>query len=84
MDQPPRIRVPKTPRDSYRPHTPLHKNTLLQAQVRAFRQAEKDLPPEHRTNIPMESIRTEADAANYIGRVTRKIHEIHTQKAPRK
>jgi hypothetical protein len=76
MSQPPIIRVPKTARSSYQPHRPLWKNTLLQNQVRHFLEVEKDLPPEHRTDIVYDSIKTEADAAEYIRRVTEKLHSL--------
>ena len=74
MAQHPIIRVPKTARSSYQPDRPLWKNTLLQNQVKHFLEVEKDLLPEHQTGIPYDSIKTEAHAAEYIRRVTQKLH----------
>jgi len=76
---PPIVRVPRTPRTSYQPDRPLHRNVLLQNQVRHFREIEKGLPPDHQTGIALDSIQTEAQAADYIGRITRKLHELHTK-----
>ncbi len=71
---PPIIRVPKPPRSSYQPNRPVSKNVLLQNHVKHFRELEKDLPPEHQTGIPIESIQTEGQAADYIRRMTEKLH----------
>jgi hypothetical protein len=77
-DQPPVIRVPKPNRSkSYQPHRPVGKNTLLLNQVKHFKEIEKDLAPEHKTGIAHEEIRTEGEAADYIKRMTLKIHELH-------
>jgi hypothetical protein len=73
MAEHPVIRVPKPARSSYQPHRPLSKNTLLQNQVKHFRELEKDLPPEHQTGIPLESIETEGQAAEYIRRMTERL-----------
>jgi len=73
---PPIVRVPRTSRSSYQPDRPLEKNVLLQSQIRHFREIEKDFPPEEQTGITLDSIRTEGQAAEYIGRVTRKIHQL--------
>ncbi len=81
MEQkPPVIRVPKPQRTSYQPHRPLSKNTLLLNQVKHFRHIEKDLPPEHQTGIEADKIETEGQAAEYIRRITEKIHR-HPGKA---
>jgi len=77
-EQPPIIRVPRPNRSkSYQPHRPLAKNVLLQNQVKHFKELEKHLPPEHHAGMPHEEILTEAKAAEYIKRMTRKIHELH-------
>ncbi len=75
MAKPPVIRVPKPARSSYQPHRLLSKNTLLQNQVKHFKELEKDFPPEHRTGISHESIQTEGQAAEYIRRMTGKLHK---------
>jgi len=79
MAQPPVIRVPKPARSSYQPHRPLSKNTLLQSQVKHFHELEKDLPPEHKTGILLDSIQTEGQAAEYIRRMTEKLHRPPTK-----
>lgn len=76
MKKPPVIRVPKANRDSYQPHRPLHKNVLLQNQVKHFREIEKDLPPEHQSDRSIEFIQTEGQAAEYIRHVTNKLHRL--------
>jgi hypothetical protein len=77
MPQPPVIRVPKPQRSSYQPDRPLARSTLLQSQVNHFLELEKGLPPEHKTGLAVESIKTEGQAAEYIRRMTEKIHELH-------
>jgi hypothetical protein len=74
MAEPPVIRVPRPARSSYQPHRPLGKNALLQNQVKHFHELEKRLPPEQQTGIPLESIETEGHAAEYIRRMTEKLH----------
>ena len=74
MEKPPVIRVPREARSSYQPHRPLSKNTLLESHVKHFRELEKGLPPEHQTGIPFDSIRTEGQAAEYIRRMTERLH----------
>jgi hypothetical protein len=76
MSQPIVIRVPKTPRSSYQPHRPLWKNTLLQNQVRHFFEVENGLPPDHRTGISYDAIKTEGDAAKDLRQVTEKLHSL--------
>lgn len=71
------IRVPKPNRkQSYQPHRLLGKNVLLQNQVKHFKELEKDLPAQHQTGIRHEEIRTEAEAAQYIRRMTEKLHQL--------
>ena len=75
MDESPnRIRVPKPSPSSFNPNRPLHKNTLLQSQVKQFREIEKQLPPEHQSGIDHDAIQTESEAAEYIRRVTTRVH----------
>jgi hypothetical protein len=74
MPQPPVIHVPKPAPSSYQPQRPLSKNSLLQNHVKHFRELEKDLPPEQQTGIPIDSITTEGQAAEYIRRMTVKLH----------
>ena len=69
------ISVPKPSRTAYNPNRPLSKNTLIQAQVKHFEEAEKHLPPELQTGTDVRTIQTEGEASAYIRRVTRAIHE---------
>jgi hypothetical protein len=75
-----RIRVPKPSRSSFNPERPLHKNTLLQDQVKHFRELEKQLAPEHHSGIDHEAIRTEGEAAEYIRRLTARVHQPSAKK----
>jgi hypothetical protein len=80
MASPPNIiRVPKAAGE-YNPNRPLSKNTLLLSQVKHFFQAEQNLAAEDRTGISPEAILTEGQAAEYIRKVTAKLH-IQTGKA---
>ena len=83
-DRPHVIRVPKPARSSFQPHRPLAKNSLLQNHVKHFREVEKQLPPEDQTGIPMESIETEGQAADYIRRMTEKMHRLPAKVFPAK
>jgi hypothetical protein len=47
---------------------------LLQSQVKHFRDLEKDLPLDQQTGIAIDSIITEAQAAEYIRRMTNRFH----------
>jgi hypothetical protein len=68
------IQVPKASRSGYNPHRPLDKNTLLLNQVRHFQEAEKKLPADQQTGIDPGSIKTEAQAADYVRKVTAILH----------
>jgi len=77
-EQPPVIRVPRPNRGkSYQPHRPVAKNTLLLNQVKHFKELEKGLAAQHQTGIAPEEILTEGQAADYIKRMTLKMHELH-------
>jgi hypothetical protein len=52
-------------------------NALLLAQVQHLRDAEKNLPLRYRSEIYINTIRTEAEAAEYIREVTEAIHRAH-------
>lgn len=68
------IKVPKAPRSSFNMNRPLSKNTLLENQVRHFKELEDKLPPEHRTGMPHEAIQTEAQASEYVQKMTALLH----------
>jgi hypothetical protein len=69
------IPVPKPGRNAYNPNRLLKGNALVLAQVRHFEEAEKHLPPELQSGIPIASITTEGRAAEYIRKVTEAIHK---------
>jgi hypothetical protein len=69
------VRIPKPGSGAYNPNRPLHSNTLIEAQVRHFAEAEKNLPPESQTGIAVDKIVTEGEASAYIRRVTEAIHK---------
>ena len=77
MAKPQLIRVPKPARSSYQPHRPLANNGLLQNQLKHFRVLEEELPPELRTGIHHDSIQTEGELAEYIRRMTERLHRPH-------
>ena len=68
------IKIPRPKASSYDPSRPLAKNTLLLHQVKHFLEAEKKLPPEQRTGVMFEDVRTEADAAEDVRKVTAIFH----------
>jgi hypothetical protein len=53
------------------------------AQVKRFQEAEKRLPHHHRTSTKGEGITTEGEAADYIRKVTSKLHVRGKIKVPR-
>jgi hypothetical protein len=69
------IHLPKPGKDAYNPNRPLSKNTLIKSQVEHFHEADLNLPPELRTGIDISTVTTEGEAAKYIRRVTKAIHE---------
>jgi hypothetical protein len=69
------VPVPKPSRNGYNPDRPLSRNTLVQAQVKHFEEADKQLPPELQTGVDINSIKTEGEAAAYIRKVTEAIHK---------
>ena len=68
------IRVPKPAASSFNMHRPLSKNTLLLNQVKHFLELERRLSVEDRTGMDFDAIQTEAHAAEYIRRMTAKLH----------
>jgi hypothetical protein len=68
------ILVPKPSKTSYNPNRLLEKNTLLLNQLKHFREAEKKLPAEKQTGIEISSLKTEAQAADYLRKVTAILH----------
>jgi len=50
---------------------------LLKAQIQHLHDAERNLPLRHRSDIYVNAIKTEGEAAKYIRHVTEAIHEAH-------
>jgi hypothetical protein len=69
------IHIPRPEKTAYNPDRPLSKNTLIKHQVQHFAEADRNLPPEFQTGIDIATITTEGQAAQYIGRVTKAIHD---------
>jgi len=67
---------PKSVRDPNRPVS-----SLLLAQVKHLREAEKSLPPQYHSGIFSHAIQTESEAARYIQSVTEAIHAAHNDAA---
>jgi len=59
-------------------------NTLLKAQIQHLRDAERNLPLRHRTDIYVNAIKTEGEAAEYIRQVTEAIREAHEAAAAKR
>lgn len=67
---------PKGVRDPNRPV-----GSLLLAQVKHLREAEKSLPPRYHSGIFSHAIQTEGEAARYVRAVTEAIHAAHDDAA---
>jgi hypothetical protein len=73
------IRVPKTPASASNPDRPI--SSLLRNQIEHLQEAEFRLPVRDQTNIYVNKIKTEGEAAEYIRQVTAKLH---SEATPRK
>jgi hypothetical protein len=71
------IKVPRPPKSAFNPNRPM--SSLLEWQVEHLHEAEKRLPVQHRTDIYINAIKTEGEAANYIRAVTEAIHAAHAE-----
>jgi hypothetical protein len=69
------IKVPQPPKSAMDPDRPI--STLLKSQIRHLQEAEFRLPVRAQTNIYINTIKTEGQAADYIRRVTKTLHEQH-------
>jgi hypothetical protein len=56
-------------------------SSLLLAQVKHLREAEKNLPPKYQSGIFIHAIQTEGEAADYISAATKAIHRAHDNAA---
>ena len=66
------IRVPKTPASAMNPDRPI--SGLLKNQIEHLQHAEFRLPIRDQTNIYINKIKTEGEAAEYIRQVTAMLH----------
>jgi hypothetical protein len=79
----PLVHVPRPdPKSSMDPDRPV--NALLKAQVQHLHEAERNLPLRHRTDIYINTIKTEGEAAEYIRQVTNAIHDAHAAAAAKR
>ena len=69
------IHVPRPPKSAFDPKRPV--SALLMAQMEYLQEAEKRLPLRYRSEIYVNAIKTEGEAARYIREVTEAIHEAH-------
>jgi|SRR5208337_3195052 len=77
------IHVPRPDvKSAMNPNRPV--NALLKAQVQHLHEAERNLPLRRRTDIYINAIKTEGEAAEYIRRVTEAIHEAHEAAAAKR
>jgi hypothetical protein len=77
------IHVPKPDvKSAMNPDRPV--NALLKAQIRHLHDAERNLPLRHRTDIYINAIKTEGEAAKYMRQVTEAIHAAHEAAAAKR
>ena len=69
------IKVPTPPQSAMNKERPV--SSLLKTQLVHMQEAEFRLPARAQTNVYINSIKTEAQAADYIRRVTEALHEEH-------
>jgi hypothetical protein len=73
------IHVPRPPKSSMNLNRPV--SSLVLTQVEHMHTAEKRLPLRYRTEIYVNAIKTEGEAARYISEVTAAIHRAHNEAA---
>ena len=66
------IKVPKPPKSAMNPDRPA--SSLLKTQILHMQEAEFRLPVQQQTNIYINRIKTEREAAEYIRQVTAQLH----------
>jgi hypothetical protein len=77
-----KIILPPLPKDATDQDRPV--NALLKSQILHLHEAERRLPLRHRTDIYINAIKTEGEAAEYIRAVTEAIHDAHAAAAARR
>jgi hypothetical protein len=73
------IHVPRPPKSSYDPNRPV--SALLKAQIDYLHHAARRLPLRYRSEIYVNAIKTEGEAARYIREMTQAIHDAHADAA---
>jgi hypothetical protein len=73
------IKVPRPPKSATDPNRPV--NALLKMQIAHLHDAELKLPVRQQTDIYINAIKTEGEAAKYIREVTEAIHIAHDEAA---
>ncbi|HEY6371490.1 MAG TPA: hypothetical protein VIX37_13000 [Candidatus Sulfotelmatobacter sp.] len=68
------IHVPR-PKNAFNSNRPV--SALLKAQMEYLHEAEKRLPLRYHSEIYINAVKTEGEAAKYIRHVTEAIHEAH-------
>jgi hypothetical protein len=76
------IHVPRPSKRSYDPNRPA--SDLLKMQIEHLHHAERRLPLRYRTDIYVNAIKTEGEAANYVREVTEAIHRAHEEAAAKR
>ena len=71
------IHVPRPPKNAFDPNRPV--SALLKAQIEYLHDAERRLPLRYRSEIYINAIKTEGEAAKYIREVTESIHDAHAE-----
>ena len=69
------IHVPKPRKTAWDPRRPV--SALLRMQIEHLHDAERRLPPRFHTDIYVNAIKTEGEAARYIRETTEAIHAAH-------
>jgi hypothetical protein len=67
-----KIKVPRPAAGSFHKHRP--PSDLLKSQIEHFHEAEMSWPEQERTGVDVSSIKTEHEAAEYIRKVTARLH----------
>jgi hypothetical protein len=71
------IKVPKPPESAFNKNRPV--SALLKNQILHLQEAELRFPARDQTNIYINNIKTEGQAAEYIRQVTAKLHPAGSQ-----
>jgi hypothetical protein len=77
-----KVTVPIPPQSAMDKGRPV--SGLLKAQILHLHEAERRLPLRHHTDIYINAIKTEGEAAEYIRAVTEAIHDAHTAAAAKR